>query len=142
MWSDTCFFSQQPDTSEELLCPKRRPYKHVRRCPYSAPECPGQCSLYGHTIHRTLLNVLHLVHTKQSNVLVTYFYVPKNTYCNIRILKTLPIPTLLFLLKIAGYSDGHLPGNTAFSYQLNHYFTVSTEACLPCHHHMTDHTTH
>ena len=49
---------------------------------------------------RPVLNVLRLVHTKQSNVLVTYFYVPKNTYRNIRILKTLPIPTLLFLLKI------------------------------------------
>ena len=70
-------------------------------CPYGAPECPGQCSLYGHAIRRMLLNVLHLVHTKQSNVLVTYFYVPKNTYRNIRILKTLSIHTLLFLLKIA-----------------------------------------
>ena len=35
----------QTFTSEELLCPKRRPYKHVRRCPYGALECPGQCSL-------------------------------------------------------------------------------------------------
>ena len=46
-------------TSEKLLCPKRCPYKHVRRCRYGAPECPGQCSLNRHTIRRMPFHVLH-----------------------------------------------------------------------------------
>ena len=128
-------------TSEELLCPKRRPYEHVRRCPYGAPECPSQLAPYGHTIRRTPFHVLHLVHTKLSNVLVTYFYVPKNTYRNIRILKTLPIPILLFLLKIAVacYSDGHRPVSTSFSYQFVSLF-YSFYSKPFSHHHTTDHT--
>ena len=58
-------------TSEKVLCPKRRPYELVRKCPYGAPECPGRCSLYGHTICQTPFHVLHLVHTKINNVLIT-----------------------------------------------------------------------
>ena len=106
-----------PAPSEELLCPKRRPYKHVRRCPYGAPECPTQRTLYGHTIRRMPFHVLRLVHTKLSNVLVTYFYVPKNKYRNIRILKTLPIPILPFLLlrlPLQVIQDGHRPVSASF----------------------------
>ena len=124
--------------SEELLCPKRRPSEHICRFPYGALECLGQCSLNGRTIRQTLLNVLHLVHTKKSNVLITYFYVPKNTYRNIRILKILPIPILLFLLKIAVacYSDGHRPVNTSFSYQFVSFF-YSFYSKPFSHHHTT-----
>ena len=63
----------------------------IRTCPQMSVRRSGM-------IRRTPFHVLHLVDTKHSNVLDTYFYVPKNTYRNIRILKTLPIPTLLFLL--------------------------------------------
>ena len=73
----TVFNVHKPRNIRGAPMPEKTPVQHVRRCPYGALECPGQCSLNGHTIRRTPFHVLHLVYTKLSNVLITYLYVPK-----------------------------------------------------------------
>ena len=116
-------------SSGALLCPKRRPYEHVRRCPYGAPECLSQLAPYGHTIRRTPFHVMRLVHTKDSNVLVTYFYVHKNTYRNIRILKLyLFLPYCFYVrLPLQVIQMGIAQSVPLSHIKMNHYFTVSTQ---------------